>query len=291
MLKALRRFEPQPTPHSPAGVRIEQAPGPGKSPHVEAEPGHGKGWYEVQDEGSQLATLLSGARPRQQIMDLCAGAGGKTLALAALMENSGQLYAYDSDRMRLRPIFERLKRAGVRNAQVLPAGDRAGLDKLEGRMDLVLIDAPCTGSGVWRRRPDAKWRLSPQMLEARLAEQRAVLDEGARLVKPGGRLAYITCSVLPAENRDQVDAFLARQPEFKLVPWPGLWEQALPGSSRSRLGRRLRRDAADDSLEPWHRRLLRGGAGAGRAEPGVAVPSVAAPPPGQKKLWRDAVVT
>ena len=231
VLKALRRFAPQPTPLSPAGVRIEQAPGPGKSPHIEAEPGHGKGWYEVQDDGSQLATLLSSARPRQQVMDLCAGAGGKTLALAALMENSGQLYAYDSDRMRLRPIFERLKRAGVRNVQVLPAGDREGLDKLEGRMDLVLIDAPCTGSGVWRRRPDAKWRLSPQMLEARLAEQRAVLDESARLVKPGGRLAYITCSVLPAENRGQVDAFLARQADFKLVPWPGLWEQALPGSS------------------------------------------------------------
>jgi 16S rRNA (cytosine967-C5)-methyltransferase len=231
VLKALRRFEPRPTPHSPVGVRIEQAPGPGKSPHVEAEPGHGKGWYEVQDEGSQLATLLSGARPRQQIMDLCAGAGGKTLALAALMENSGQLYAYDSDRMRLRPIFERLKRAGVRNAQVLAAGDRAGLDKLEGRMDLVLIDGPCTGSGVWRRRPDAKWRLSPQMLEARLAEQRAVLDEGARLVKPGGRLAYITCSVLPVENRDQVSGFLDRHPAFRLVPWPGLWEQALPGST------------------------------------------------------------
>ena len=231
VLKALRRFEPQPTPHSPLGVRIEQAPGPGKSPHVEAEPGHGKGWYEVQDEGSQLATLLSGARPRQQIIDLCAGAGGKTLALAALMENSGQLYAYDSDRMRLRPIFERLKRAGVRNVQVLPAGDREALAKLDGRMDLVLIDAPCTGSGVWRRRPDAKWRLSPQMLEARLAEQREVLDEGAGLVKPGGRLAYITCSVLPSENRDQLDGFLGRHLEFKLVAWPGLWEQALPGST------------------------------------------------------------
>ncbi|MGZ8417294.1 MAG: RsmB/NOP family class I SAM-dependent RNA methyltransferase [Methyloceanibacter sp.] len=230
VLKALRRFEPQPTPHSPLGVRIEQAPGPGKSPHVEAEPGHGKGWYEVQDEGSQLATLLSGARPRQQIIDLCAGAGGKTLALAALMENSGQLYAYDADRMRLRPIFERLKRAGVRNVQVLPAGEREALGKLDGRMDLVLIDAPCTGSGVWRRRPDAKWRLSPQMLEARLAEQTAVL-EGAALVKPGGRLAYITCSVLPKENRDQVDAFLGRHAAFKLVPWPGLWETALPGSS------------------------------------------------------------
>jgi 16S rRNA (cytosine967-C5)-methyltransferase len=231
VLKALRRFEPQPTPHSPFGVRIGQAAGPGKSPHVEAEPGHGKGWYEVQDEGSQLATLLSGARPRQQVIDLCAGAGGKTLALAALMENSGQLYAYDADRMRLRPIFERLKRAGVRNVQVLPAEDLDALGKLEDKMDVVLIDAPCTGSGVWRRRPDAKWRLSPQMLEARLAEQRAVLDEGAGLVKPGGRLVYVTCSVLPAENRDQVDGFLDRHPAFKLVAWPGLWEQALPGST------------------------------------------------------------
>jgi 16S rRNA (cytosine967-C5)-methyltransferase len=230
VLKALRRFEPKPTPHSPVGVRIAQAPGPGKSPHVEAEPGHGKGWYEVQDEGSQLATLLSGARPRQQIIDLCAGAGGKTLALAALMENSGQLYAYDSDRMRLRPIFERLKRAGVRNVQVLPAGDREALEKLDGKMDLALIDAPCTGSGVWRRRPDAKWRLSPQMLEARLEEQRTVLDEGSAPVKPGGRLAYITCSVLPAENRDQVDAFVARRPDFKLLPWPELWKGALPQS-------------------------------------------------------------
>ena len=229
VLKALRRLDAQPTPHAPSGIRIEQAPGPGKSPHVEAEPGHGKGWYEVQDEGSQLVTLLSGAKPRQQVIDLCAGAGGKTLGLAALMENTGQLYAYDADRMRLRPIFERLKRAGVRNVQVLPAGDREALAKLDGRMDLVLIDAPCTGSGVWRRRPDAKWRLSPQMLEARLQEQRTVLDDGAALVKPGGRLAYITCSVLPPENRDQVDAFLARQPEFRLIPWPELWQQALPG--------------------------------------------------------------
>ena len=229
-------------------MRIEQAPGPGSSPHVEAEPGHGKGWYEVQDEGSQLATLLAGAEPRQQIIDLCAGAGGKTLALAALMENTGQLYAYDSDRMRLRPIFERLKRAGVRNVQVLPAGDREALAKLEGRMDLVLIDAPCTGSGVWRRRPDAKWRLSPQMLEARLAEQRAVLDEGAGLVKPGGRLAYITCSVLPSENRDQVDAFLAppcRVQARAVAPASGA---ALPGAPAPSFGRRLGRDAADDPL-------------------------------------------
>jgi 16S rRNA (cytosine967-C5)-methyltransferase len=160
-------------------------------------------------------------------MDLCAGSGGKTLALAAQMENTGQLYAYDADRLRLRPIFERLKRAGVRNAQILPAGDKGALTPLAGKMDLVVIDAPCTGSGVWRRRPDAKWRLKPEMLDARLAEQRTVLDLGAPLVRPGGRLAYITCSILSLENRDQIDDFLKRFPEFKLVAWPELWREAL----------------------------------------------------------------
>ena len=190
--------------------------------------GHGKGWFEVQDEGSQIAALMSGAGPRQQVIDLCAGAGGKTLALSAQMENTGQLYAYDTDRMRLRPIFERLKRAGARNIQVLPAGETAGLQPLDGKMDLVVIDAPCTGSGVWRRRPDAKWRLTPDMLEARLAEQRAVLDEGAPLVKPGGRLAYITCSVLPQENGEQVTAFLTRHPDFDVVPWREAWAATVP---------------------------------------------------------------
>jgi 16S rRNA (cytosine967-C5)-methyltransferase len=226
VLHALRRFNAVPTPYSPLGVRIAAGTGPSRSPHVEAEPAHGRGWYEVQDEASQIATLLSGARRKEQVLDLCAGSGGKTLALAAAMENTGQLYAYDSDRMRLRPIFERLKRAGARNAQVLNPGNAVGLVELEGKMDRVIVDAPCTGSGVWRRRPDAKWRLSPQMLEARLAEQRTVLDQVARLVKPGGRLAYITCSVLPPENRGQVDAFIARFPEFSIVPWPELWEQA-----------------------------------------------------------------
>jgi len=228
VLKSLSRLDPAPTLYSPVGVRIAPREGPARSPHVEAEAGHGKGWFEVQDEGSQVASLLTGARPRQQVIDLCAGAGGKTLALAALMENTGQLYAYDADRLRLRPIFERLKRAGARNVQVLPAGEPEALRPLEGKMDMVVIDAPCTGSGVWRRRPDAKWRLSPEMLAARVEEQRTVLDQGAALVKPGGRLAYVTCSVLPAENRAQVAAFLARHPNFALVPWRDLWAAVLP---------------------------------------------------------------
>jgi len=231
VLKALQRLEAQPTAYSPLGVRIAHRPGPGRSPHVESEGAHGKGWLEVQDEGSQMAALLSGAGPRQQVMDFCAGAGGKTLALSGLMENTGQLFAYDSDRRRLRPIFERLKRAGARNVQVLNAGETEALTPLEGKMDLVFIDAPCTGSGVWRRRPDAKWRLSPQMLEARVGEQVTVLDQGAALVEPGGRLAYITCSVLPVENRDQVDGFLSRHPDFKIVPWRTLWEAAIPVAS------------------------------------------------------------
>jgi 16S rRNA (cytosine967-C5)-methyltransferase len=231
VLKALARFAPAPTPFSPLGVRVAGSAGPARSSHVEAEAGHGKGWFEVQDEGSQVAALLAGAGPRQQVIDLCAGAGGKTLALAAAMENTGQLYAYDADRHRLRPIFERLKRAGIRNVQVLPAGEPDALQPLAGKMDLVVIDAPCTGSGVWRRRPDAKWRLTPQMLETRLAEQRAVLDQGAALVKPGGRLAYITCSVLPPENRGQVDAFLERHQDFKLVPWRQLWDAAIPAAA------------------------------------------------------------
>ena len=228
VLKALARYEAAATPFAPAGVRIAPRQGPARSPHVEAEAGHGKGWYEVQDEGSQIASLLTGAGPRQQTVDLCAGAGGKTLALAAQMQNTGQLYAYDADRFRLRPIFERLKRAGVRNVQVLPAGDPESLVPLHGKMDRVVIDAPCSGSGVWRRRPDAKWRLTPEMLDARLAEQRAVLDDGAKLVKPGGRLAYITCSVLPQENTEQVAGFLERHDDFKLVPWRALWSDAIP---------------------------------------------------------------
>lgn len=231
VLQALARYNALPTTFSPVGIRIPARQGPARSPHVEAEGAHGRGWFEVQDEGSQLAALLSGAGPRLQVADICAGAGGKTLALAAGMQNTGQIYAYDADAQRLRPIFERLRRAGARNVQVLPAGDEETLSRLKGAMDVVLIDAPCTGSGVWRRRPDAKWRLSPEALAARLIEQRKLLATGALLVKPGGRLVYVTCSVLPEENQDQILTFLGEHEGFKALPYTEAWEDAIGGTA------------------------------------------------------------
>jgi 16S rRNA (cytosine967-C5)-methyltransferase len=227
VLKALAKFNAGPTPFSPVGIRIPP-PGPlEKNPNVEAEGAHGRGWFELQDEASQIAVFLSGVGPRLQLLDLCAGSGGKTLGCAALMQNTGQIHAYDADKTRLRPIFERLKRAGARNVQVLAAGDESALEALRGRMDVVFADAPCSGSGVWRRRPDAKWRLTADALAQRIEEQRRVLELAAPLVKPGGRLIYATCSVLPSENARQVEWFLERSPQFRQRPWREL-RQAMP---------------------------------------------------------------
>lgn len=223
VLKALERYDAEATPHSPWGVRIPPPAGAGRTPNVEAEAGHGKGWFEVQDEGSQIAALLTGTTQRMQVLDLCAGAGGKTLALAAMMQNTGQIYAYDGNRARLRPIFERLKRAGARNVQVLDASDETALGALGPRFDVVLVDAPCTGSGVWRRRPDAKWRLKPSNLAERQAEQRAVLELARKSVKPGGRIVYVTCSILPEENTDTVATLLAEASELSVIPYGETW--------------------------------------------------------------------
>jgi 16S rRNA (cytosine967-C5)-methyltransferase len=213
-LHELSHLAPGPTRWSPLGLRIV-ALADAKSPAVQVEPAFLKGHVEIQDEGSQLAALFSGAKPGEQAIDLAAGAGGKTLALAAMMENRGQLYASDLDPRRLAPIHARLARAGARNVQVRTP--RPGIDALAdqtGRADLVLIDAPCTGTGAWRRNPDAKWRVRPGALAERMKEQAALLDRAVPLLKPSGRIAYVTCSVLAEENGDQVRAFLARRPEF-----------------------------------------------------------------------------
>lgn len=205
------------TPYSPDGVRVPWMQG--RAFPWATEQSFLKGWFEVQDEGSQIAALLAGAKPGMQVADVCAGGGGKTLALAALMQNKGQLYAFDVDGRRLAPLHERVDRAGVRNVQVrAPARTKDVLADLHGKMDVVFVDAPCTGSGTWRRAPDSKWRLGPAALAKRLEEQQQALDIAAPLVKPGGRLIYVTCSVLPEENGDAVDAFLARTEGFAPAP-------------------------------------------------------------------------
>jgi 16S rRNA (cytosine967-C5)-methyltransferase len=242
-LAALAHLGPVPTPFSPIGLRVAIR-GDGRGPALAAEPAYVKGLVEVQDEGSQLAALLSGAEPGMQALDFCAGAGGKTLALAAMMAGHGQIYASDPDGRRLAPIFERLGRSGARNVQVrAPRGARDVLADLVGRCDLVLVDAPCSGSGAWRRNPDAKWRMRPGALEQRVKDQTESLESAARFVRPGGRLVYVTCSLLKAENEDRVVAFLEAHADF-LPLEAGHWARAcgldaLAGQA-SRLGAGIR---------------------------------------------------
>jgi 16S rRNA (cytosine967-C5)-methyltransferase len=216
--RALSHLGPSHTPWSPFGLRITRAPDD-KNPAIHSEPVFLKGGIEVQDEGSQLAALLTGATAGEQVIDLCAGAGGKTLALAAMMQNRGQIYATDMDKRRLAPIHARLDRAGVHNVQVrTPKGEEDVIADLSERADLVLIDAPCTGTGTWRRNPDAKWRMRPGALALRVKQQIDLFERAPALVKPGGRVAYVTCSVLAEENEDQVRGFLARHRQFSAIP-------------------------------------------------------------------------
>jgi 16S rRNA (cytosine967-C5)-methyltransferase len=218
VLASLRHLGAAAAPWSPLGLRITLG-ADARNPGIHAEEDFIKGAIEVQDEGSQLAALLSGAKPGEQVIDLCAGAGGKTLALAAMMQGRGRLIATDRDKRQLAPIHERLSRAGVHNAEVrAPKGDAEPLPDIHESADLVLIDAPCTGTGTWRRNPDAKWRMRPGALEVRLKDQAEVLDRAAGFVKPGGRIVYITCSVLPQENSEQIRKFIGRHSDFTVTP-------------------------------------------------------------------------
>lgn len=218
MLAELHDLSPEPTRWSPTGLRIRMT-ADAKSPAIHAEPAFLKGKIEVQDEGSQLAALFAQAKAGEQVLDLCAGAGGKTLALAAAMENRGRILATDLDKRRLAPIHDRIERASARIVQVrTPKRDGSEIADAEGACDLVLIDAPCTGTGAWRRNPDAKWRVRPGSLEQRQKQQAEVLDRAVSYLKPGGRLVYITCSVLDEENGAQVRAFVERHSGFAVVP-------------------------------------------------------------------------
>lgn len=223
VLKALDRTSAQAARIARFGIRIPAGEGASRLPNVTAELSFQKGWFEVQDEGSQIVSDLVDAKEGDQVLDFCAGGGGKTLAIAAVMNNKGQVHAYDADRKRLAPIIERLKRAGTRNVQVHDS--LRGIESLKGHVDRVLVDAPCTGTGTWRRRPDTKWRLTLRNLQERVAQQQEALSEAAAYVRPGGELLYVTCSVLPEENDAQATAFCAANPEFEVAPTLDGWDR------------------------------------------------------------------
>lgn len=190
-----------------------------------------EGLFEVQDEGSQLIALAADAKPGERVVDACAGGGGKTLALAAMMDNKGRIVACDVTPKRLESVMPRAKRAKAFNLETrVVAADASGnkpLKSLTNRADLVLVDAPCSGMGALRRRPDARWRLTPELIASFPPLQLQILERYAKLVKSGGRLVYATCSILRSENEDVADAFLAAHPEFEAMPLANLPEATL----------------------------------------------------------------
>jgi 16S rRNA (cytosine967-C5)-methyltransferase len=238
-------LHPQPTPLSPLGLRLEDRP------NVAATAAFRDGLVERQDEGSQLAALLVDARPGQRVVDFCAGAGGKTLALAAAMENKGSLFACDVEEWRLERAGERLRRAGAHNVtrKALTTHRDPWVKRHKAAFDRVLVDAPCSGTGAWRRNPDARWRTAPDDLARVVALQREILDSACRLVKPGGRLVYVTCSLLPEENDAQVAGFLAAQAGFRPLPLTQLWPTLLEASAPAGLGDRLTLSPESDGTD------------------------------------------
>jgi 16S rRNA (cytosine967-C5)-methyltransferase len=204
----------EPTPYSALGLRVW------KKPALQNLPLFKEGAIEVQDEGSQVLAQLLGARRGEMVVDFCAGAGGKTLAIGAIMRNTGRLYAFDVSEKRLTKLKPRLARSGLSNVHpVVIAHERdAKVKRLAGKIDRVLVDAPCSGMGTLRRNPDVKWRQQPEGIAELTEKQASILDGAARLVKFGGRLVYATCSLLNEENDAIVEGFLASHPDFELVP-------------------------------------------------------------------------
>lgn len=204
----------EPTPYAPLGIRVR------KKPALQNMPLFKDGAIEVQDEGSQLLSQLVGAKRGEMVVDFCAGAGGKTLSLGAAMRNTGRLYAFDVSDKRLAKLKPRLARSGLSNVHpvVIAHENDAKVKRLAGKIDRVLVDAPCSGLGTLRRNPDIKWRQTPQAVTELNEKQLSILNGAARLVKPGGRLVYATCSILDEENEAIVAKFLASRDDFVLVP-------------------------------------------------------------------------
>ena len=201
-----------PTPYSPVGLRLEDKPA------INQHPLFVSGHVEVQDEGSQLLSWLLAPKRGEMVVDFCAGSGGKTLALGALMQSTGRLYAFDIAEKRLAKLKPRLKRSGLSNItpQLITSEVDARIKRLSKKIDRVLVDAPCSGLGTLRRNPDLKLRQSPQSVQELTAKQARILASASHLVKPGGRLVYATCSILPEENEQIIETFLAQHPQFIL---------------------------------------------------------------------------
>jgi 16S rRNA (cytosine967-C5)-methyltransferase len=212
----------EPTPYSPLGIRLQGKPSLAKTPSFV------QGDVEVQDEGSQLLALLMDAKRGEMVVDFCAGAGGKTLAMGAAMRNSGRLYAFDTSAHRLDALKPRLARSGLSNVHpVAIAHERDDrIKRLAGKIDRVLVDAPCSGLGTLRRSPDLKWRQSPETVASQALLQHAILSSAARLLKPGGRLVYATCSLMPEENEAIAQAFGEAHPAFVPLDAGALLESA-----------------------------------------------------------------
>lgn len=230
-----------PTLYSPLALRLEARV------NLPATKAFRNGLIEVQDEGSQLVALLADAQPGMSVVDFCAGAGGKTLALAAQMQNKGRLVASDVSAGRLERASVRLRRAGVHNVtrRALEGEGDKWVKRQAGSFDRVLVDAPCTGTGTWRRNPDAKWRLTEETLENLTATQGAIIRRAARLVKPGGRLIYATCSMLVEENEGCIESFLTEAGEdFRILPVHSLWPDLIGTAPCPSEGDFLRLDPA-----------------------------------------------
>lgn len=222
---------------SPVGIRIEAGTKLDRLPNIQSDPVFLMGEVEIQDEGSQIVSLLADAKSGETVLDYCAGGGGKTLALAADMGNEGKIYAYDIDKRRLAPLYARAQRAGANNVEVIQPPQN-NLKKLRGSIDRVLVDAPCTGSGTWRRHPDAKWRLSLSTLELRMSEQQTVLEQAKQYVKPDGLMIYVTCSLFAEENEGQVYSFLEDNKDFELLSAGEVWEDRI-GADQKNTGKAM----------------------------------------------------
>ena len=239
------------TPYSPIGIRIP--PGEG-SAMLAQSPLFLSGSFEFQDEAAQMASLLAGARPGMRVLDLAAGAGGKALAMAAAMNNQGEILAFDDNPKRLAPLAGRAERAGA--SCITLATSRGGPLWGNGKFDLVFLDAPCSGTGTWRRQPELRWRLTPARLAELTAIQDRLLDEAARHTGPGGRLAYATCSLLPEENDARVDAFLARTPGFRRLEAGAVWAGKIPGPIPGFLAQDFRASPARTGSDGFYCALL-----------------------------------